>query len=389
MRLNRGTIALVVIGIVVIGGVILFNNYQESNPDATQTPTPQTGGPLFADLTTEALAQVVVRDNSNGARTVLMRTVDGLWELGEPDASSSETEALEALIAALEATPEATDEATPEATALPISTPDPELDPTIVQTTLNGLIGLNASDRFDSDQLEGFELNQPPYSILITTTDGSVYLLHIGGENPSGNRYYAVQEQLSVDEMTPEPSARAEATEIATEEATAEPTEQVTDEAETEATDEATPEATVEVTAEATAEATTETTPEAGGTLPPLPTPTPAPLAEPLVTLSGTRTINTIPKTTIDQLIGYIASPPYFVPTPTPTLPFPIEEITVEPTVEVTPEATVEPTEEPTIEPTASQTDEPTLTPTRRATATPQPTDDETPEATAESTSES
>ena len=148
MRLNRGTITLVAIGLIVIVGVLLINNNQANTPDATPTATEQTGGPLFPDLTADALAQVVVRDNSNGARTVLVRTSDGLWELDEPSASSSEVEALEALIATLEATPEAA-ETTPEATALPESTPDPELDQNTVLTTIDGLVGLTASDRFD------------------------------------------------------------------------------------------------------------------------------------------------------------------------------------------------------------------------------------------------
>lgn len=449
MRLNRGTIALVVVGLIVIVGVLLINNRQENAPDATPSATPQSGGPLFTDLSVDSLAQVVVRDNTNGARTVLVRTSDGLWELDEPNASSSEAEALQALVATLQAEAEATEEAdaTPEATASPEPTPDPELNQDTVLTTINGIIGLNASDSFDSDQLEGFALDQPAYSILATATDGTVYVLHIGGENPSGNRYYVVQEQLSIDEMTPEPSATAEETEVAAtdeviegeavatviveageslgapgenilgggassvEDATEETpgvdvVENLTEAAElseeieatnaavagvTEAAPESTEAATPEATVEMTEEATLEATPEA--TVGPLPTPTPEPLAQPLVTLVGTQTINTVPKTIIDQLIGFIALPPYFVPTPTPTLPFEIPEITIEATPEVTEEAAVEATEEatteptipPTTRPTRTATTEPTASPTTRPTRTPQPTATPSEEPTEES----
>lgn len=385
MRLNRGTIALVVVGLIVIAGVLVFNNNQANTPDATPTATQQTGGPLFIDLTADTLARVEVRDNTNGARTVLMRTSEGLWELEEPDVA-----ALDALAATVEPTAEATDmaEVTPEATSSPESTPEPELDQDTVLTTINGLIGLNASDRFDSDQLEGFGLDHPLYSIIVTSEDGTVYMLHIGGENPSGNRYYTVQEQLSVDDLTPEPSLSTEqpdtaATEEATEEAeeTEIPTTETAEDGETVSTEEADSEATPEATEEATAEATSE----AGSPLEPFATPTPAPLAEPLVVLEGMRTINTIPKTTIDQLIGYIASPPYFVPTPTPTLPFALPEFTPEvtPGVDATIEATEEATAEPTLQPTARATRAATAEPTTR------PTAEATEEATAEATSES
>lgn len=402
MRMNRGTITLVVVGIIVIIGAILINNYQTNNPNATPTPTPQTGGPLFTDLTSDDLTRIVVRDNTNGARTILVRDSEGTWQLGELSTSGEGEEATDEATdepdaeATEEATEESAEEATPEATAVPTGT---ELDQTRIQTTLDGLIALAASDRFDSDQLEGFGLNQPSHSIYVTTTEGVVHVLHVGGENPSGNRYYVVQEEFSGDELPPEVEGGAVATTIvedtesqggdsATEEATdeaeevevaedvaeaielgeqieatnaavaetmSEATDEATDEPEVEPTEEATEEATEEPDAEATQEATNE----AGATVA-LPTPTPTPLPEPLVTLSGSQTINTVPKTTIDQLIGYITAPPYFVPTPTPTLPITLPEVTEESTPEATEEATEEPEAEPTEEATEEATPEAT-----------------------------
>lgn len=216
MRMNRGTIALVVVGIIVIIGVLVINYNQANTPDATPTASQIAGGPLFLGVTADMLVRFEVRDNTTGARTVLARSGEDLWELEE--------------------------------TGAPVVTNEP--------------------------------------------------------------------------------------------------------------TDEATVEATE--AASATSEATAEGTPEATTDLEPLATATLAPLPEPLVVLQGTRLIQTIPKTQIDQLIAFITTPPYFIPTPVPTLPIPLPEITVEATEQATPEATEQATEEATEQATPEATIEAT-----------------------------
>jgi hypothetical protein len=359
--MNRGTIALVVVGIIVIIGVLVINNNQANTPDATPTASQIAGGPLFLGVTAHTLVRFEVRDNTTGARTVLARSGEDLWELEETGApgvtneppDEATVEATEAASATSEATAEATAEVTPEATPAVEPITGQTIDQETVQTNLTAFLGLNAADRFESDQLADFGLDRPVYSILVTSEDGTEYVVHIGGQNPTGNRYYAVQEQVSGAEATPGAGS-------ITEEATADATHEATPEA-TEAIDSTSAEATE--AASATSEATAEGTPEATTDLEPLATATLAPLPEPLVALQGTRLIQTIPKTQIDQLIAFITTPPYLIPTPVPTLPIPLPESTVEAT-QATPEATEQATEEATEQATAEATTEATAEPT-------------------------
>jgi hypothetical protein len=344
MRLNRGTIVLLVVSVIVIIGVLIFNNNQANAP-AEATPTSQqTGGPIFPGVTSSNVTRFEVRDNTTGARSVLVQSDEGVWTL---DTTEEATE-----------TPPAED----------------QLDQTAITTNVDAFLALNSADSFESDQLADFGLDQPQYSILATSDDGAVYVLHIGNENPSGNRYYAIQEQLSTADVNATEEPQAVATQIVesgdnilgdvlTEEATAEVTpEATTDAAVTAEADESTP--ATDATEEATAEVTPEATTDAAVTTEPLPTATLAPLAEPLVILSGTHTILVVPKGTIDTLIAYITTPPIVIPTPTP---FGIPELTQETTAEVTPEPTPDSTE-------SAEEDEST------------PASDATEEATAEAT---
>jgi hypothetical protein len=76
MRLNRGTIALLLGSIVIIAAVLVFTNSQVNAPTTEGTPvaTEETTGPLFAGLDAANLTELEIAEPSTGARTVLVRT---------------------------------------------------------------------------------------------------------------------------------------------------------------------------------------------------------------------------------------------------------------------------------------------------------------------------
>ncbi len=105
MRLNRGTLALLLGSVVIIAAVLIFNNSQVDAPttDTTTTPTAE-AGPLFAGLDAATLTRLEILEPSTGAKTVLTRTTFS-------EAQSVEIEQIETQEVV------ATDDAAAEATA--------------------------------------------------------------------------------------------------------------------------------------------------------------------------------------------------------------------------------------------------------------------------------
>lgn len=239
MRLSRNTLLLIAVLAAVIVIMFVVSNNQVSAPAADTTPTAVVGGPLFGDLAARPvlITQIVLRDNATGASQRYGRDADNLWGLEDGRPINADT----------------------------------------VLTAINDLASLNANDTFESDSLAQFGLDQPAYTVFITTSDDTAFALHIGGKNPNGARYYVTTQTLTTaDVPTPAPAA------------------------------ESTPEA--ESTAEAAPEATA--------------------LPEPLVTLDGTIMVSTVPKAFVeDTLLPLLNAPPLATPTPEPT---------VEPTAEAT-----------------------------------------------------
>jgi chemotaxis protein histidine kinase CheA len=345
MRLNRGTIALLLVSLVVIIGITLLSN----QPPAETTPTPSAAnaGPVFENISADTVNSLEVVDNLTGATTVLSKDEGGAWEIAQATNST-----------------------------------DRAVDQELVSLGLSDFVGLESSDSFESDSLADFGLDQPSRSIIVTTDDGSVYTLHIGSENPNGDRYYALVEveqgsgappaesteaveEAATEEAEAESTEAVEAEEAAEESATEEAkteeaaekpgelvqttrtpaaedvTESATEEAEAEATEAATSEAVeteeaasqeteaataeaeetqeaeTEVTAEA-AEATMESTEELPAAPTEGPSPTPTFTPTPRVTIEGSGTVYLLPKTVVDSVLNYVELPPY-VPAPTDT----------------------------------------------------------------------
>ncbi len=270
MRWNRGTIVLIAALLVVIVAVLVINNNQASAPGETPTPSTSTG-PLLPVTDAANIARYEVRDDSTGDFAALTKDSGGAWHI---DATN----------------------------ALPTRDPDQSL----IDTTAGQIVSLKFSNSFSNDQLATFGLDAPSYTLLVTTTDGTLYTIYVGNKTPTSPSYYTIVQTGTAASTAEAPMATVEAT--------------------------------VEASA-ATAEATAESTAE----------PTPNRVANPGVALSGAQTIYVIPQTVIDTLKKWLPTPPYApLPTETPTDIVPLEVPTVEPTVAPTAEVTAEPTAEAT-----------------------------------------
>lgn len=317
MRLNTGTLLLILAAVVVIAVVILLNGQPATAPgDPTPTSAAVTGS-VFVGVDAPGADSITLTNYESGEFVTFTRDTGGAWDIAGTYSSD---------------------------------VTDPLQDGVV--TGIAPIQSLVFLDSFESDQLSGFGLDQPTYTIEVNGADGTQYTLYVGSLNPSGNRYYAVAQTFAGAASTADPNAALSTAET---------------------TPEATPEATPDMTAEATADAAS--TPEAmldplsdGAVMDAL-TLDRALGARP--TLSGTQTILLIDNAVIDTLLDLIVAPPY-APPPTATLlptstPNPFSEVeqtataasvfaTATAAAQITAEATAEATGEAASEATAEAT---------------------------------
>lgn len=198
MRLNRNTLILLVAALVVIGVVFFLNGQSStSTTTGTPTPTPSGAGPLFTDLTGDAINGLQVQDNVTGAYVALARGEDGAWVLNATNAA------------------------------------DRGANQQLANDTAATVAGLTATSSFVSADLAQYGLEAPQYSVFARSGD-TTYRIYVGAANPQGNRNYVIVEQdgaalvaESTEVMLP-PAPDAEATEEATAEPDAEATAEAT-----------------------------------------------------------------------------------------------------------------------------------------------------------------
>ncbi len=167
MRMNRGTIGLLVISLLVIVAVLVLNNTALAPEEST--PTPESGGPFFPDLEVDALTRLSISGTAQAAegseeeaagplQTTLSKDEGGAWVVEEATNS--------------------TDRAT---------------DQDAAAQAAENFVALRAADSFTAENLADFGLEEPAYTI--TAEDGeNSYTLLVGNENPSGNRYYVLRD---------------------------------------------------------------------------------------------------------------------------------------------------------------------------------------------------
>ncbi len=240
MRLNRGTILLLLASLIVIVAVALLNSQRTSAPDVTPTATLGAGaGPIFptiADVNNQGtIVKFEVTNTVDNQKVVMTKDAANVWTITK-SASPSEL---------------ATDQ-------------------TKAVGTMSVLASLTALDSFTTDTLADFGLDQPKYTMVLTDKDNKTYTLKIGNQSPANPRYYGLVDDntttvyvLSKDlidgliKQITEPPYVPSPTPTATFTATANPYSEV-DQTATAVMDQQTATAMAEITVEATQEATAE-----------------------------------------------------------------------------------------------------------------------------------
>ena len=147
MRLNRGTLALIVGCAVVIIGVLVLNN------STTPEPTANTSGRLF-DVFSNRVVQFSVIDSTFSAETTYTRQENGLWGI--------------------------------DSTAPELGLPNDVL----IVGVLDLILGLGYVDTFEAGDVAGFGLDSPRYQFNIVTENDEQLALSIGNLTPDETAYY-------------------------------------------------------------------------------------------------------------------------------------------------------------------------------------------------------
>ena len=160
MRLNRGTIVLILISIVVIAGMLVLNNQRAAAPAASATATPS-AGPIFPEIADVASQSKIVRfevlNVTDSSKVVMSKDEAGVWAVAEAT--------------------------NPQQLAT---------DQTKAVGTMSVLASLAAADKFESDKLVEFGLDAPKYDLKLTDADGKTYRLQIGNASVANPRYYGL-----------------------------------------------------------------------------------------------------------------------------------------------------------------------------------------------------
>lgn len=292
MRLNRGTLGLILASIVVIAAVLLLNNQPASAPGGTPTATGVAGsGPLFPDIADVNNQGKIVRfevvDVAFSSKVVMTKDEAGVWTVSE--ATNTQTLAT---------------------------------DQTKAVGTMSVLASLSAVDRFETDKLADFGLDAPKYTLLLTDSDGKTYGVKVGNKAAANPRYYVlVNDDVKNVYVVPKdlvdgligqianPAYVASPTPTASPTSTPNPYSEVEQTATAAvelqnlfatltATAQATAEATADSTSEATAEATGEVTVEAAPSATPVPpTATKPPATRTPLPPTATKTATKVPPT--------------------------------------------------------------------------------------------
>jgi hypothetical protein len=165
MRMNRGTIVLLVVSILVIAAVVVLNNRQANAPaDITPTPTAEGKvGPVFpalADAAKQAdLVRLEINNNTDSSKTVLTKDDKGDWTIADATNKSS------------------------------LAT-----DQTKASSAVNALATLSSVDSLTltADQkLADFGLEKSQYTLSLSAKDNTTYTVQIGNKATSP-RYFGL-----------------------------------------------------------------------------------------------------------------------------------------------------------------------------------------------------
>lgn len=180
MRMNRGTLVLLVASVVVILAVLLLNNQPASAPAPTPEATAEGAGPIFPEIASvqDTVVKVEAANADATQKTVLTKDEGGAWTVAE----ATNSRAL----------------ATDQTKAVGVVT---------TLATLASIDRFALGDRNAAD----FGLDEPASTFTLTDKDNNTYSLKIGSKSPTTPRYYAfvnedvetvyVVQQSAVDDL--------------------------------------------------------------------------------------------------------------------------------------------------------------------------------------------
>lgn len=163
MRLNRGTLVLGLVSIVVIVAVLLLSNQPGGLTVTTGTPTAtaQSAGPLFPDINTVDTQSKIVRfevvNTTDNTKVVMTKDAASVWTVSE----------------ATNAQQLATDQ-------------------TKAVGMMSNLASLTAIEKFETDKLVDYGLDKPKYTLTLTDSDGKTYSVKVGNKATTTPRYYVL-----------------------------------------------------------------------------------------------------------------------------------------------------------------------------------------------------
>ncbi len=160
MRLNRNTLIILLISLVVIGvASVLLNNPPANTGNATPTAEGFVGR-MFPDLALESVNGLRVRDEATSTETAYAQDAEGTWNIAF--------------------------------TTLTTASLTTNLTQTTMDERVANIIALEAPESFITDDLVPFGLDAPAFTVTMTTRDNQTFTLKIGKKNPQNNRYYAL-----------------------------------------------------------------------------------------------------------------------------------------------------------------------------------------------------
>src|ERR1041384_2584973 len=165
MRLNRGTLILGAICIIVIAAVILLSNQPGGLTVNTGTPTAtaETAGPLFPDISDTNNQSKIVRfeidNNTDKSKVVMTKDAASVWTVSE----------------ATNAQQLATDQ-------------------TKAVGMMSNLASLTAVEKFTTDKISDYGLDKPTYTMTLTDSAGKTYSIKVGNKATTTPRYYVLKD---------------------------------------------------------------------------------------------------------------------------------------------------------------------------------------------------
>lgn len=174
MRMNRGTLIVLAVSLVVIvGGLLLLS--QPVTPPSVSTPTPGgqlPGAPLFAQVVPDTIVTLEARNNTDGTSITYSRSAAQIWSVSAGTAMQ----------------------------------PGVEVNQSLVTQWVQGLALLSSTRILppEGDALNTFGLTQPAYTFTLITNTGTTHRLSVGLEGPTGY-YGVVDDNLAQIHIVPKP----------------------------------------------------------------------------------------------------------------------------------------------------------------------------------------